>query len=830
MTPEEWQRIEGVVDQVLELPIGDRSILVARLCGGDAELEDAVTEFLRDCDVAATLYEGLPLTGAADLLESPTRLPEPPSPLAPGARLGPYRVIRVLGYGGMGAVYLAERADGVFEKKFALKVLRGGVDSEAAIQRFRDERQMLAQLEHPNIARLHDGGITEDGLPFFVMEYVRGEPIDVYADHHRLTIDQRLKLFEQVCAAVSYAHRHLVVHQDLKPSNILVTPKGQVKLVDFGIGKVLREGTGAEGDQGSGGRLTLQYASPEQVSGGVTGTTTDVYSLGVVLYELMCGRSPYGITALNPRVLQAKIVLNDPAAPSVAVRAPVGEGAVSSAPEWLAEARGSTIKSLHRRLSGDVDAILLKVLKKDPKDRYASADDLWGDIARHLADFPVRARTRTRGYVASRFLGRHRIAVGSGMLVLFALSVAGVTAARAAVAEQEALEGQAEVRLFSRTVLSQFEPEAPPDAVAGAVEQIVSKIEALEFAPRESADLMVEVADDAFERELWPIAAAMYQSADGVIVNGVESLAPERMAPVRGLGQVRLQQYRTTAAIPWFREALKVADATGVGDVELARTLNDLGFSLAAAVNNNADEVQADTARKREFLEEALGLYERSLGLVAQYPDSIDLRVGTHEGLGEVFFASGDFESAAEEYERAVQLLRDSDRDTPRLGELSLWLGQTHKAWGHQLRAKPDTRHAEALRHFDLAHDHLVEARNQLEQFRGQRHPTVAAVALELGQNAFARCDFSGAEEWYSGAVDSWTNRPSAIQRAYAQHSLGVALLALGRRSDAHEALTAALSRYRLEPGTSGYADDVADLLAGVSNPVPGYCRSEGVR
>ncbi len=829
MTPEEWQRIEGVVDQVLELPIGDRSILVARLCGGDAELEDAVTEFLRDCDVAATLYEGLPLTGAADFLESPTRLPEPPSPLAPGARLGPYRVVRVLGYGGMGAVYLAERADGVFEKKFALKVLRGGVDSEAAVQRFREERQMLAQLEHPNIARLHDGGITEDGLPFFAMEYVRGEPIDVYADHHRLTVDQRLKLFEQVCGAVSYAHRHLVVHQDLKPSNILVTPKGQVKLVDFGIGKVLREGTGAEGDQGSGGRLTLQYASPEQVSGGVTGTTTDVYSLGVVLYELVCGRSPYGITALNPRVLQAKIVLNDPAAPSDAVRAPVGEGAVSSAPEWLAEARGSTIKSLHRRLSGDLDAILLKVLKKDPKDRYASADDLWGDIARHLADFPVRARTRTRGYVASRFLGRHRIAVGSAMLVLFALSVAGVTAARAAVAEREALRGRAEVREYAGILLSTFDREGPSGAVAEAVERILSWIEGLDFEPREGSALIVEIADDALGRELWPIAVALFEEADRLIEEGVGALVSDRIAPIRGVGLVRLQQYRTEEAIPWFRKVLELSAATNAPDVELARALNDLGFSLAAALNNVGDPVRADSALKRAYLTEAHTLFERSSELVAQYPDSLDLRVRTHEGVGEVYFAGRDFEAAAKEYERAEALLRTSERDTPRLGNVLLYLGQTHKAWGQLLREGSDARQAD--RHFELADRYLVEAQSQLVLFHGQRHPSVADVAVELGRNGLQRCDFVRAEEWFRNAVEGWANHPSAIRRAYAQHGLGFALAALGRTTEAREAATAALSRYQLEPGKhKRRSEEVRGLLSGELNPVPGYCAKEDTR
>ena len=835
MNAKEWARIDSVVDQVLELPSGERGILVERLCAGDDDLEAAVNAFLRDCDVAATLYDGLPVTGASDLLQAPAELPHPPFRLRPGERLGVYRIVRILGYGGMGAVYLAERADGVFEKRMALKVLRRGVQSELAVKSFRDERQMLAQLEHPNIARLHDGGITEDGLPFFVMEHVRGVPIDEYADAKRLSVDQRLRLFEQACAAVSYAHRHLVVHQDLKPSNILVSGTGQVKLVDFGIGKRLKGGGGELGGGIASGRLTLAYASPEQVSGRPTGTSTDVYSLGVVLYELVCGRSPYAATPLNPRLLQAAIVREAPRPPSEVLVAPVGDGALRAAPEWLASARKSTVVQLRRLVSGDIDAILLKALAKTPSDRYPSPDDLWSDIARHLNGYPVRARRRTRTYAASRFVRRHRTGVTALALVVLAVVVAALSALREWRARTEMLEAQQAMLEFGELLLTSFDPDGPSEALERVEGRFRSRIEAFNMGPEESASLMIQVGEQAFQREHWPIATTFFESADSLLRTDRGRHHPLRNVALRGVGRVRLKQYETTEAIAWFRAALEVIEvAADSGGRELAETLNDLGFSLAAALNNPADvEVGSRLRRRDAILQEVRVLASRSLSVPLTGPDSLDIRGRTFETLAEAYYAGERYEQAAEEYSRVAALVQ-RDRlgsESPRLGELWLYLGQTYNGWASQLLSEGgDSAAQSAMARYEQADDYLREARDHLLKFHSSRHSDVAAATYELGENAFWRCDFGEAARRYREAVEAWANAPEARQRLYAQHALGRTLLLLGQSSEALRMLTAARERYRTEPSLADRAASVEQLIqAGRAEP-PKHCASESER
>src|SRR5713226_9396075 len=310
MRPEHWQQVDDLFQAALDCGPERRSAFLDEACGGDRPLREEIESLL-------TAYDKGGFTEASAFQDG-VRLLEKNQSLA-GRHIGPYRVIREIGHGGMGAVYLAARADEAFRKEVAIKLIKRGLDTESVIQRFRGERQILASLHHPNITGLLDGGTTEDGLPYFVMEHIHGEPIDTYCDAHKLNIVERLRLFQLVCAAVHYAHQNLVIHRDIKPSNVLVTAEGVPRLLDFGIAKLLNPGLGSGADTGSmtAARLmTPQYASPEQVRGETITTASDVYSLGVLLYELLTGRRPYRLTDSTPAEVERAICQEEPEKPS----------------------------------------------------------------------------------------------------------------------------------------------------------------------------------------------------------------------------------------------------------------------------------------------------------------------------------------------------------------------------------------------------------------------------------------------------------------------------------------------------------------------------------
>ncbi|HET9803741.1 MAG TPA: serine/threonine-protein kinase, partial [Candidatus Acidoferrum sp.] len=346
-------------------------------------------------------------------------MPLPSSINTQGRKIGHYTVLEQIGVGGMGEVFSAVRSDGQFDQKVAIKLVRSTAASGVVLDHFRNERQILAGLDHPNIARLLDGGTTEDGTPYIVMELVTGKPIDEYCDSRKLSISHRLELFRQVCAAVQYAHQHLIVHRDIKPGNILVTEDGTPKLLDFGIARIFdASGIVAATQYRS---FTPDYASPEQLRGEPLSTATDLYSLGVVLYHLLTGRSPYRVDHRAPGKLATAITKDEPERPSTSVtRAETG-----STQEFLSENRETTPVLLQKRLSGDLDYILLKALRKEPELRYSSVEQFSEDLHRHLERRPVLARKGTWNYRAGKFIRRNRAAVAAAGLVTATL-IAGL--------------------------------------------------------------------------------------------------------------------------------------------------------------------------------------------------------------------------------------------------------------------------------------------------------------------------------------------------------------------------------------------------------------------
>jgi eukaryotic-like serine/threonine-protein kinase len=411
MTRDEWQRIKAIASGALAEPESQREAYVSSHCGGDGALRGEVDSLVDSATKAAHLFESptVVVAGAAAALEALTQF----DASRIGERVGPYRIVRALGAGGMGTAYLAERADEAFEKRVAIKLIKRGMDTDAVLRRFRQERQILATLDHPHIARLLDGGTTADGLPYFVMEYVEGTPIDTYCDEHRLSIADRVALFRRVCDGVQYAHDRRIVHRDLKPSNILVAADGTPKLLDFGISTALAPDSAANQTEPTfiARAMTPPYASPEHVRGEPMTPATDVYSLGVLLYELVTGRRPYRLDGRTLQEIDEIICREEPIKPSVAA----GMG-------------GPDQRARRRELSGDLDNILMMALRKEPERRYQTVSALSEDLGRRLQGLPVKARGDDVAYRASRFVVRNRARVIEvGVVAALLLVIAGVT-------------------------------------------------------------------------------------------------------------------------------------------------------------------------------------------------------------------------------------------------------------------------------------------------------------------------------------------------------------------------------------------------------------------
>ncbi|MDH3272343.1 MAG: serine/threonine-protein kinase [Gemmatimonadota bacterium] len=444
-----WREVDRLLEHVLDLPEHEREGYLRASCSDDPALAATVLSLAAEVRFEA-LGPGERVLRAA-LGEEIGIVLDDPEELV-GTRAGAYRLVRVLGTGGMGSVYAAERADEAFERSAAVKVLRRSATTQEVVERFELERQILASLNHPAIAQLIDGGVTPDGRPFLVMELVDGLRIDEWADRHRLGVDERIRLILGVMEAVEHAHRHMVVHRDLKPSNILVREDGSVKLLDFGIARLLQEPTGLAAATRTGGRfLTPEYAAPEQLLGEPASTQTDVYSIAILLYELLTGGRPYG-SHPGSSVLEQVVRGGEPTAPSAALppanTSGAPAGSESLGPAAVYAARATSHVALRRRLRGDLDAILMRALRARPSERYSTVAAFREDIERHLAGHAVLARGDARGYRLRRFVRRYRwpvMALG-GVFLLVSGSALGLAIQRDDLIEQRTLAEQASAR------------------------------------------------------------------------------------------------------------------------------------------------------------------------------------------------------------------------------------------------------------------------------------------------------------------------------------------------------------------------------------------------
>jgi len=426
-----WDEVERVFLAVVDLPPSEQTALLEEMCEGDPQLRTEVESMLRADTTSESVFASAFATAvkkeAASFLD-PSRLE--------GSRIGPYRLIHEIGRGGMGSVYLAARADDEYQSNVAIKLVREGFDTDFVLRRFRGERQILARLQHPNIGRLLDGGTTENEIPYLVMEYVQGSRITTYATEQRLSVEDRVRLFLPVCSAVEYAHRAFIVHRDLKPGNILVDATGAPKLLDFGISKLLHCEVPDEVDTRDVAMATPDYASPEQIVGDPVTPASDVYSLGVVLYELLTGIRPHRMAHATAQEVEREICLTPVARPSEAVR---GD------------------RRLGRRLAGDLDAIILCAMRKDPQQRYASVERLASDLQRYLERRPVTARPESFGYRAAKFIQRHRAPIAlAGAVTAPVLGLGGYAAYEAHISLRETRQAIASHRDLQRELAAAY--------------------------------------------------------------------------------------------------------------------------------------------------------------------------------------------------------------------------------------------------------------------------------------------------------------------------------------------------------------------------------------
>ena len=747
----------------------------------------------------------------------------PPSDYEAGDRVGPYRVVREVGRGGMGRVYLASRADGQFEQTVALKAIKRGMDSEAVLRRFHQERQILARLQHPAIARLLGGGVADDGRPYFAMEYVQGTTIRAHCDQHGLSVDRRLALFEQVCDAVAYAHRNLVVHRDLKPSNILVTPEGQVKLLDFGIARLLDTDDPAI-TVADARPMTLDYAAPEQVRGGAVTTATDVYALGVLLYELLAGRRPYDTDGRDGYDVQRAIVEDDPRRPSTVVLQPPPTRTPTTRTQDTGATHGLAPRRLRRRLTGDLDQIALKALRKDPDGRYQTAEALRDDVARHRAGLPVLARPATLGYRLRAFARRHRAGVATGAVAALLLvgTVAFYTARLADErdrAQQEAHRAQ-ETALFLRTLFEGADPSVARGTELTArdlLDQGRRRVEdQLRETPRVQAEMLGLIGEVYASLGLYPAADSALTRAFE-LRRAVGEALPEAHAAA-ALGAVRLSQGRHAEAESLLTGALRVQRTLAPGPTdEAASMLETLGelrqeagdllgaeapFREALAMRRALVREGDDAGTAAVLHDLALTLYDLAEYDEAErhYADALAMRRrlfgDLHPDVARTLRGYSALLRRRDRFDEAEPLIREALRLD------SVLVGPMHPMRGEDLYElasllKDQGRYAEAAAVFEQGLEVDLAT-------LGPDHPYTALTLSEIGQTRLRMGEPDVALGYYDRAlaIQRAALAPDHPEIATTLTKVGDVYTALGRFGDAEAAYrrTVAIRKATLGP------------------------------
>lgn len=811
--PVRWAQIEAILDQVLARDPQEWPALLDEHCAGDSELRIELESLLRCAEPARQFLDAPPATAAAALLNEEDSVAPG---LYEGRRVGAYRIVRQLGRGGMSYVFLAERADGGYSHHVALKILRPGLDTEIDQARFRAERQILATLNHPNIARLLDGGATDDGRPYLVMEHVDGIAIDAYAEQRNLGVRERLNLFRTVCRTTEYAHRNLVVHRDLKPSNIFVDGDGAVKLLDFGLAKLLEPG---RTDSTTTRRwMTPEYAAPEQIRGEAVTTLTDVYQLGAVLYELLAGAPPFPDTGDSLHSLEESVLHNEPEPPSE-----------------VAARNGRT--AIARETRGDLDAIVLKALHKAPEDRFDSVAALDRDLEAWLSGHPVQARRGSAWYRVRRLVRRRRIetvAVAGVSLSLIAAVAVSLSAARRAGVERDRAETASyESEAVSNFLLRLFEASDPAETqgdtltAAQLVQRAALRAQRMSGPPAARAR-MLEVTAQLYRglgnpRE----AVALLERAVELRRQGIPADDPALARTLRQLSQALVGVFQAGAADSVLQQALALQERSlELDHPELAVTLRQRA-SVAVALG--------DIRRAEVYARQALATAERVLG------PSDSAVASSRQLLGSVLRRQGRLDEAEREYRSAwKEYERIFGADDPVVAGAMLHVAYLNQARGRLAEADSIIRRAIEIRRraFGDAHPLVAWAISDLastfalrgdldsavatdretmailRRAYGSTHPALASVLQQLGQYLHQAGQLAEAEASYREAI--------AIRRrlfggetdvgAAAEMDLAMLLADRGDYRTAESLLRDALQRQRRAHGATHA--NVAAVLA----------------
>lgn len=792
----------ALLERVIDLDPAARATVLDEACAGRPELRARVEELLRFADEESTLLDHDPALVWAALIDEDNE-----SALT---HVGPWRIEREIGRGGMGAVYLAERADGQFEKQVALKLVKRGMDTDEILERFRFERRILAGLEHPHIARLYDGGASEDGRPYLVMELVQGKPITAWCDEKRVDIDGRLALFRTICAAVQYAHQKLVVHRDLKPSNILVTDEGTPRLLDFGIAKLLTEEDSTTPMTRTGVRvLTPEYASPEQLRGESVSTAADVYALGAVLFELLTGSRPFGgdRRTLDPERTAPR--------PSALVARKSQDAATD-----VAAARSTTPGKLRKRIEGDLDLIVLRALDPDPARRYGSAQQLLDDLERHRAGLPVQARAPTLVYRARKFARRNRAGILAGALVLLTL-VGGLAAtmwqARNAARERdvanEARRSAEEVMAF---LLGMFDSADP----MGVRTERTDTMRVRQLVDRGAARVRTELAGQPrLQSEMLTMLGrvyanmGIYESAEDMLEDAARTAAAAdatphaRAIPLVLLGNTAKQQGSFARADSLLSAAMRVYDDAGLPtDSTYMYAVSERGVALMYIGDYEA----------------SMAMHERALGLV----DSLGIRgTSLHAQVlnnhGNLLLYTSDFDGAADVFRETLALERSylGDRHARLAASLNNLATSLHFG-GHLEEAEPIYREAvniglatlgpdhgetgvylqnlagyyDDLGRFDEAREYYEASLRAHEATLGRNNVNTALLLRNYGINRYEAGAADEAESLLREALHTMHTElgDDHLYTAVTQSALGSALTLTGDFEEAHALLASA--------------------------------------
>jgi serine/threonine-protein kinase len=749
MQSDQWLRIEKILQSVMERPASERAAALDDACGDDAELRREAESLLA--------FEGKDsLTRDSGFADAMRVIERQRGVLSEGRSVGAYRILREIGRGGMGSVYLAARADDAFQKLVALKVIQRGLFPDYIAQRFRQERQILAMLEHPNIARLLDGGATDDGQQYFVMEYIEGEPIDQYAKTQGLSVAERLKLFQGVCSAVSYAHQRLIIHRDIKPANVLVDKEGSPRLLDFGIAKLLSSEAGGETTLTGFGPLTPEYASPEQVRGEPITTATDVYSLGVLLYWLLTGSRPYRSEMSSPAQIERAICEEQPGRPSE-----------------------RTPEEVRRQLKGDLDTIVLTALHREPRRRYASVEQFSEDIQRHLMNLPVTARPDTRGYRAAKFIRRNRAWIAMAALTFvsltggIALSLWQTHAARTErdVARVEQAKS-AQMTMFLQEMISGTWRTATQKGLDATVADILADASQrvdteLAAQPEVKAQMLLTIGDAYEQQAKYDLARTYLQKAYDLDVRLHGPEGRETASAMHGLASLSYLQGNYGAADSLFQRIVPIY-RRHAGD-------SDFDISQMPPVLSDA----AFAARAAGRFDDAERLWREALAYAPRLPARYRPMESTVKSfLAQLYLERGDIEKADQLASEAARELR-ALADRPSLAQALIDLG--------------DVRRLE--RRYGEANQYIEEGTRLYEEAQGAGHPNVAYGWNSLATSQYYEGEYGAAEQSARKGLKIVETLPKKTRyRERVFTTLGLILNKTGRSAEGERLIREALA------------------------------------